>query len=354
MSQTFSADFLQQQGTTGALTLTTPGAQHFARLASTCIQTEYPNKLSHVMNDSTEVLSPKALHPAFYGCFDWHSSVHGHWMLVHLLAHYPNMQDASTIRQKLDENLSAENIQQEVAYLHQSGRSSFERMYGWSWLMKLALELEQWDDPMAKKWSANLKPLVDVMIERYLNFLPKQTYAIRTGEHPNTAFGLSFAWDYAEQTGHTELQNVIRQRAKDYFLEDANCPASWEPGGADFLSPCLVEADLMSRVLAQDEFANWYSDFLPELPKELMVPATVTDRTDGKLVHLDGLNLSRVWCFKRILANLPAGHPANSALREAINRHLEAALPNVADGNYEGEHWLASFAVYALTQPNQR
>ena len=339
--------FLKEDGK--QLRLTQEGASHFARLALKCLQQEYPNKLSHTMHDESEVQNPKELHPAFYGCFDWHSSVHGHWMLIQLLKRFPELPEAEEIRKKLGENLSVDNIAQEVAYLNQPGRKSFERMYGWSWLLKLSLALHTWEDAQGKLWRKNLQPLADAIAARYLDFLPKQTYPIRTGVHPNTAFGLSFAWDYAVRTQHVDLQTIIRESAMRYYGFDVDCPANWEPGGSDFLSPCLEEANLMRRVLKPEVFKDWFSRFLPQLPPGLREPATVTDRTDGQLVHLDGVNLSRAWCLYGIASALPEGDPRIALLRQIAETHIRLSLPNIADGNYEGEHWLASFAVYVLT-----
>ena len=328
-------------------------ASHFASLARNCIQKQYPNKLDHVMNDATEVLSPQELHPAFYGCYDWHSAVHGHWMLVRLLKLFPEMAEANEIRMAINENLSSDNIQAEVAYLHQPSRKSFERMYGWAWLLKLAEELHGWDDPDGTRWSKNLAPLADAIVARYLDFLPRQTYPIRTGVHPNTAFGLAFGLDYARKVGRSELENLIIERSLIYYAKDVNCPAEWEPGGEDFFSPCLLEADLMRRVLERDKFVAWFQRFLPDLaggePRTLLEPATVADRTDPKIVHLDGLNLTRAWCMKGIASALPKDDPAQKILIASAARHAEDALANVASGDYVGEHWLASFAVYLLS-----
>ena len=332
----------------GKLSLTAAGAAFLSDLALHCIHKEYPNKLSHVMNDETEVKGPKELHPAFYGCFDWHSSVHGHWMLVRLLKQFPNMENAGEIRRKIGENLTKENINQEVAYLRQPGRKSFERMYGWAWLLQLALELETWNDNDGKVWATNLKPLADEIAARYIEFLPRQTYPIRTGVHPNTAFGLSFAWDYAVEMNHEELKNTISTTAKKYYQNDQNCPASWEPGGSDFLSPCLEEADLMRRVLSKDEFQAWFKAFLPELPESLRNMAIVADRSDGQIVHLDGVNLSRGWCMKGIASALNEDNPMKELMEKTANKHISGTVPNIASGDYAGEHWLASFAVYAL------
>ncbi len=335
------------------LKLTPENATGLAQLAVNCIHREYPNKLSHVMNDETEVLSPAALHPAFYGCFDWHSSVHGHWMLVRLLKMFPDLPDGDKIRVALSKNLSRENIVKETEYLHQPSRKSFERTYGWAWLLKLAEELHTWDDPDGKKWSANLLPLTEAIVARYMDFLPRQNYPIRTGVHPNTAFGIAFALDYARAAGHSKLVDLLIERSKTYYLNDRDYPAAWEPGGEDFFSPGLLEADLMRRVLAPDDFASWFAGFIPGLEKgqihSILQPAVVSDRTDPKIVHLDGLNLSRAWCMAGIVYSLPAMDPARKVLLESAARHAEDALAHVTSGGYEGEHWLASFAVYLLT-----
>jgi len=343
------------QPSTTELSLTQAQASHFAQLALKCVRKEYPNKLDHTMNDGGEVRSPKDLHPAFYGCFDWHSTVHGHWMLVHLLKTFPNLPEGKQIREALNANLTEKNIAGEVAYLKQANRASFERTYGWAWLLKLTEELRGWNDEDGRKWSRNLQPLADGFVEKYLAFLPKQNYPIRTGVHPNTAFGLAFALDYARAAGDKKLDALIVERSRTYFGGDVNYPAAWEPGGEDFFSPALIEADLMRRVMAQREFAVWFHHFLPGIarnqPKQLLQPAVVTDRTDPKLVHLDGLNLSRAWCMRSIAAALPKTDSARNVLTKSANAHAQAALPFIASGNYEGEHWLASFAVYLLTTP---
>ena len=238
------------------LSLTQTEASHFAALAMKCIQKEYPNKLDHVNNDAADVRSPRAMHGTFYGCFDWHSSVHGHWMLVRLLRLFPALPEAREIRGALDANLAAENIANEVAYLKQSNRASFERTYGWAWLLKLAEELHDWNDQDGRRWSQNLQPLADGFAEKYLSFLPKQNYPIRTGVHPNTAFGLAFALDYARAVGNKKLETLIVERSRTYYAHDTNYPASWEPGGEDFFSPALMEADLMRRVMSKPEFAR--------------------------------------------------------------------------------------------------
>jgi hypothetical protein len=345
-----------QPGKPDQLSLTQDQASHFAQLALKCVQKEYPNKPDHVINDPDDVRTPRAMHGAFYGCFDWHSSVHGHWMLVHLLRLFPAMPEARAIRAALDANLSVENIRGENAYLLQQNRASFERTYGWAWLLKLAEELNGWNDEDGKRWSQNLQPLADAFAEKYLSFLPKQTYPIRTGVHPNTAFGLAFALDYARAVGNQKLATLIVERSRTYYARDRNYPAAWEPGGEDFFSPALIEADLMRRVMSKTEFAGWFHRFLPDVarggPKALIQPAIVTDRTDPKLVHLDGLNLSRAWCMRSIAVALPQNDPARRVLARSALEHAKVTLPHVASGNYEGEHWLASFAVYLLTTPS--
>ncbi|MCP5053308.1 MAG: DUF2891 domain-containing protein [bacterium] len=335
------------------LTLDNPRASKFAAMAMKCIEKEYPNKLSHVMNDAKEVLNPKTLHPTFYGCFDWHSSVHGHWMLIRLLKLFPNLPQSKEIRNALNRNITTENIKQEVAYLHQKSRKSFERTYGWAWLLKLVEELYNWNDKDGKKWLKNLAPLEEEIIKRYIEFLPKQTYAIRTGVHPNTAFGIAFALDYARTAKNKPLEELLIERSYYYYHKNTNYPANWEPGGEDFFSPSLMAASLMQRVLKPQDFAQWFHAYLPQTkegkPWSLMEPAIVTDRSDGKLVHLDGLNLSRAWCMKRIANGLPKNDKARNALLKSAHNHTTDALKNIHSGDYAGEHWLASFAVYLLT-----
>jgi hypothetical protein len=328
-------------------------ASHFAALALKCVSREFPNKPEHVINNATEVQSPKVLHPAFYGCYDWHSSVHGHWMLVRLLKSFPNLPESAQIRTALSANLTAENIAAEVAYLKQPNRQSFERTYGWAWALKLAEELHAWNDADGKRWSENLKPLAEVLSKSYRNFLPKQTYPIRTGVHPNTAFGLAFALDYAKTTGDRELESLLNERSRSYFAKDIDYPGAWEPGGEDFFSAALMEADLMRRVMNPAEFAAWFRRFLPGVakgdPAALLQPAIVTDRSDPKLVHLDGLNLSRAWCMRSIARALPEQDAARRVLSQSADKHAAAALAHVASGDYAGEHWLASFAVFLLS-----
>jgi hypothetical protein len=322
-------------------------ADRLAQLPLKCMQKEFPNKPGETLAAAADIGSPRGLHPAFYGCFDWHSSVHGHWMLVKLLKTFPGLKDRDVIRGKLSENLSAENILAEVKYLNRVEEKSFERTYGWAWLLKLAEELHTFDDPLARELESNLRPLTDLVVQRHLEFLPKLNYPIRVGEHSNTAFGLVFAWDYARAVGNQELLQLVEKRAKDFFAGDAGCPLAWEPSGFDFLSPCLEEADIMRRVLPRQEFASWLKKFLPQLAdrKFSLVPGEVSDRKDGKLVHLDGLNFSRAWCLYG-LSSAAAGY---RHLREIADQHMRHSLADITAGSYEGEHWLASFAIYAFS-----
>jgi len=321
-------------------------AERLAALPLKCLQKEYPNKLSQTLADSSELLSPKVLHPSFYGCFDWHSSVHGHWMLVRLLKTYPRLSVSPEIRRILSEHITPEKIGKEVAYFLKPHERSYERTYGWAWLLKLAEELHTWKDPQARRLEADLQPLTDKIVELYLAFLPKLNYPIRVGEHTNTAFGLAFAWDYAKSVRQDSLRWLIEKRALDFYFKDEGCPLSWEPGGYDFFSPCLEEADLMRRVLSAEEYRPWLKKFLPSLsdPGFVLEPGRVSDRSDGKLVHLDGLNFSRARCLYGIIQTLPE----YSGLKPMAQKHIQYSLPSIIDGSYEGEHWLASFALLGL------
>lgn len=333
--------------------LTPAQASHLAALPLKGLERQYPNKISHVLAGPEDVGSPKELHPSFYGSFDWHSSVHGHWMLVRLLKLHPELAEASAIREVLERNLQADKLRREAEYLAHPQRKSFERPYGWGWLLKLAEELHTWDDPQAAKWAKNLQPLTNAVVDRYLDFFPRQTYPIRSGVHNNTALGLTFALDYARATGHKKLEELMLERAQSYYGQDRDFPAQWEPGGDHFLSPALTEADLMRRVLPPTKFREWFHRFLPGLaqgePRSLLQPAVVNDRSDPKIVHLDGLNLSRAWGMLGVASALAPEDPVRAVLEEAAEHHAKDALANVASGDYAGEHWLASFAVYMLS-----
>ena len=348
MSQTRAAD---ESGPS----LSVAQASNFARLALKGVNKEYPNKLDHIMAGSGDVQSPRTLHPAFYGCYDWHSSVHGHWMLARLLQRFPELPEAAEIRAVFADHFSAASLGAEAAYFARPESRTFERTYGWAWLLKLTQEINGWNDPDAREWAKNLKPLADAVAARYVSFFPKQLYPIRTGVHPNTAFGLALAYDYAGSVGDDALKKLVEDRARHYYGNDVDAPARWEPGGSDFFSPSLLEADLMRRVLPTEEFRAWFARFLPGTsrgePKELFTPADVLDRTDPQLVHLDGLNLNRAWTMRSLAASLPVGDPARLVLDRSSARHAAAGLAQVASGDYAGEHWLASFAVYLLTEP---
>jgi len=329
--------------------LTIEQANHLASLPIKCLQQEYPNKLGQMLIDSTEILAPKKLHPAFYGCFDWHSSVHGHWSLVYLLKRFPNLAKKEEIISKLKTNLSKENIQVEINYLSKNHEKSFERTYGWAWVLKLQLELENFNEPFAQELAQNLKPLTNLFIQRYSDFLPKLLYPIRVGTHANTAFGLSFAYDYALYSKNDAFQKVIKENSNRLFQKDQNCPFNWEPSGTDFLSPCLEEMGLMQRVLPNDDFLIWLKKFATQLfnKKFTWEVAKVSDRTDGHLVHLDGLNFSRAWNLYHLVNQYPKEF---SHLKPLADTHFNFSLPSIVDGNYEGEHWLASFALRAYEE----
>lgn len=327
-------------------TLNLEQANRLVTLPVACINTEYPNRLGQTLGGNEDLKSPKTLHPAFYGCFDWHSSVHGHWSLVSLLKQFPTITNAETIKEQLLQNISKENIDKEVAYFHGKHNGSYERTYGWAWLLKLAEEIHTWNDETARKLEKNLQPLTDLIVQKYIDFLPKLRYPIRVGEHPNTAFGLTFAWDYAHTTGNATLEELIKKRAKEFYLKDANCPLSWEPSGYDFLSPCLQEAAIMKRVLTPAAFRLWLDDFLPQLKdKKFSFPVgEVSDRKDGKLVHLDGVNFSRAWAIAAIIKNMPE----YAHLKNIAYKHINYSLPSIVGDSYEGGHWLGSFAIYSL------
>lgn len=311
-----------------------------------CLNIEYPNKLSQTLGSSEDLNPPSVLHPAFYGCFDWHSSVHGHWSLVSLLKQFPEMDKAEEAKNRLLNNMSYENILKEIEYFKGTHNKSFERTYGWAWLLKLAEELYTWDSNIARTLESNLQPLTDLIIQKYIEFLPKLNYPMRVGTHSNTAFGLSFAYDYALTVNHEALKNAITNRAKYFFLKDKKCPITWEPSGSDFLSPCLEEAALMKRLLPNPEFKIWLNDFLPQLKNKdyQLEVGVVSDRTDGHLVHLDGVNFSRAWSLNKIAEGLPEYKHLNFI----ANHHINYTLPSIVDDSYEGGHWLGSFAIYAL------
>lgn len=324
-------------------------ANTLAALPLACVQQEYPNKLGQTLGSAADLGEPAALHPAFFGCFDWHSAVHGHWSIVMLLKEFPDLEQAEPLRELLKSHLSPENMAAEVAYFQGEHEKGYERTYGWAWLLKLAEELHTWNDPLARELEANLQPLSTLISEKYIDYLPKLQYPVRVGTHTNTAFGLAFAWDYARALADQPLQEAIRERALAFYQNDAGCPLGWEPSGADFLSPCMEEVNLMRRILEKDAFLAWMDSFIPELhtPGFSWDPARVGDRSDGQLVHLDGLNFSRAWVFYGLAKQYPDqfGH-----LLPLAHTHMAYSFPNLLGDNYEGGHWLGTFALYALGQ----
>lgn len=333
-------------------------AERFARLALDCVHREYPNKIAHVLQSEQDAQPPRVLTPAFYGCYDWHSSVHGHWLLARLAHRFPDAGFAKEARTALAVSITPANIAAEVAYLRGAGRISFERPYGLAWLLALAAELRAWDDPQAREWAETLAPLEIESAQRIMAWLPKLQYPIRSGEHSQTAFAFGLIADWTQVRGDVGLARLLEERARRYYLADRDCPLRYEPSGEDFLSPCLAEADFMRRVLPENQFAAWLDGFLPELPTDgradWLAPGIVTDRTDPKLAHIDGLNLSRAWMLEGIASGLPAKDRRRAALLAASHAHAAAALPAVTGEHYEGGHWLGTFAVYLTTRAGLR
>jgi hypothetical protein len=329
-------------------------ADRFASLALACVHKEYPNHITHTLNSDSDVAPPRKLTPAFYGCYDWHSSVHGHWLLVRLVRTFPNADFVPAARAALRQSLSAENIAQEATYLRGEGRSSFERPYGLAWLLQLTAELHEWDDPESKEMAANLHPLEQAALQRLSLWLPKLSNPVRIGEHDQTAFALGLMLDYARTVGDEKFAALLTSRARQFYLSDKNCPLAYEPSGEDFLSPCLAEADAMRRVLSSADFANWFRNFLPQVSKSAsntwLQPVVSPDPSDPKLAHLDGLNLSRAWMLEGIASALPKSDKRLPAIRTAAEAHRQVGLTAVTGQHYEGGHWLGSFAVYLVTR----
>ena len=329
-------------------------AERFANLALACVHKEYPNKISHSLNSDADVAPPRKLTPAFYGCYDWHSSVHGHWLLARLVRTFPNAPFAPAAREALRQSLTAENIAQEAAYLRAEGRDSFERPYGLAWLLQLLAELKEWDDPLAGELSANVRPLEEAALVRLNDWLPKLSYPVRIGEHAQTAFSLGLMLDYARGAGDAKFAGLLAIKARQFYLADKDCPLAYEPSGEDFLSPCLGEADLMRRVLPSPEFARWLETFLPQISPAAkgtwLDPVVSPDSSDPKLAHLDGLNLSRAWMLEGVAAGLPKSDKRLPTIAAAAEKHKHAGLAAVTGEHYEGGHWLGSFAVYLVTR----
>jgi hypothetical protein len=328
-------------------------AGRFARLALDCVHREYPNKVAHLMQSDADVKPARELTPAFYGCYDWHSSVHGHWLLARLAKQFPQAPFAAAARAALARSLTAENIRAEVDYLRGPGRASFERPYGLAWLLQLAKELRTWDDPQAREWSRALGPLEAESAQRFVAWLPKLHYPIRVGEHSQTAFAFALLSDWSVASGDVGIALLLEDRARAYYLQDRDCRLDFEPSGEDFLSPCLGEADFMRRILPPPRYAKWLSAFLPRIPTngraDWLPPGVVTDRSDPKLAHIDGLNLSRTWMLEGVAAGLPSGDPRVGSLHAAAAVHREKGVRAVTGEHYEGGHWLGTFAVYLVS-----
>jgi hypothetical protein len=332
----------------------TKAAQRFADLALACVHKEYPNHISHTLSSDADVAPPRRLTPAFYGCYDWHSSVHGHWLLARLIRTFPNAPFVQAAREALRQSLTAENIAQEAAYLRGEGRSSFERPYGLAWFLQLVAELREWDDPQAKEMAANLRPLETVVLERLNNWLPKLSHPVRIGEHDQTAFALGMMLDYGHGKSDRKFFELVVSKARQFYLNDKDCPLAYEPSGEDFLSPCLGEADLMRRVLPVQEFGRWLRTFMPQISTSVaakwLQPVVSPDPSDPKLAHLDGLNLSRAWMLDGIAAGLPKNDNRLPSITVTAEAHKRAGLAAVTGEHYEGGHWLGSFAVYLVTK----
>lgn len=321
-------------------------AQKIFELPVHCIENEFPNKLGQVLSGVGDLKSPKELRPIFYGCFDWHSSVHGYWSVVKLMKDFPELDQSGSARAMLNRNITEANIAVEKSFFEEYNNRDFERTYGWAWFLQLQSELYTWQDEDARRWYQTLKPLEDLLVEKYIQYLPKLFYPIRTGQHDNSAFGLSLAFDYAKITGNKNFEQIIIDHSKRLYLKDVDCNLSYEPSGNDFLSPCLEEALLMSKVLEGNQYKQWLKLFLPSLfdshfPLE---PGRVSDRTDGKLVHLDGLNFSRATCLYGMVKKLPE----LKHLKNIADEHLIYSIHNITNDDYMGSHWLGSFALYAL------
>lgn len=327
----------------------------FARLALNCIHRPYPNKISHVMNSDADLATPRQMTPAFYGCFDWHSAVHGHWLLARILKTEPDIALNTQIREALAQSFTPENMAQELTYYSAPDRAGFERPYGIAWYLQLVAELEESEDPQMQEWRENLRPLEDKIVERVTAWLPRLAYANRIGTHNQTAFAFGLMIDYARTVGNSELENLIVATSLKFHRDDTDCPISYEPSGEDFLSPCLMQADLMRRVLPKSQFPAWLGAFLPGIPldgneNDWLEPGIVLDPEDGKLVHLDGVNLSRAWALEGIASALPADDPRRGALLASAEKHKSLGIAAVSDAHYSGSHWLASFAIYLITK----
>ena len=344
----FFLALLLTSGSVLAQNLEVASVERFAKLALDCAQKEYPNKIAHVLNSDADVKAPRELTPSFYGCYDWHSSVHGHWLLARLARLFPDAPFTAEARRVLRENLSKENIARETEYLRGAGRSSFERPYGLAWLLQLGGELREWDDPLGRELATNLEPLERASVERLSVWLPKLTTPVRSGEHSQSAFALGLMLDWARAAKDDAFERLVAGKIRQFYANDRNCPINYEPSGEDFLSPCIAEADAVRRVMAREEYGAWLRRFLPDLGS--VKPAVVSDPSDPKLAHLDGLNLSRAWMLEGIASALPAKDTRRAQVESLAHAHATRGLAAVTGEHYEGGHWLGSFATYLTTR----
>lgn len=328
------------------LTLNHQQAQKILDLPMHCIQVEYPNKLGNVLGSAADLKTPFELRPIFYGCYDWHSSVHGFWSIVKLLKDFPDLDQNQIVFKTLEKMITAENVAVEKTFFEDQNNRNFERTYGWAWLLQLQMELDTWENPKAKQLADNLRPLSDLIVTKYKTYLPKLVYPVRSGTHDNTAFGLSLAIDYARSVKDVEFEKIIIQNANRLYGKDVKCAIEFEPGGSDFLSPCLEEALIMSKISNEKEYAKWLKNFLPQVFKKNFVlkPGIVSDRTDGQLVHLDGVNFSRATALYQITHKVKSLNHLN----QIADDHLRYSLGNITNDDYMGSHWLGTFALYAL------
>ena len=319
-------------------------AARLARIALGHVTREQPNVIAHV--------PPRSVHPIFFGSFDWHSCVHSYWLLATLYRLFPKLPQHGEIAALFNDALTPQNVKGELGYLEPATARGFERPYGWAWFLMLQAELARHDSREAQAWTSTLKPLAELFARRFREHLPKATYPVRSGVHSNSAFALTLACEYATASDKP-LSALIRRTARAWYASDRDCQA-WEPSGEDFLSPALTEAECMRRILTMREFRRWLDGFLPRLskgePATLFEPVTVSDRSDARIVHLDGLNLSRAWCWRNLASSLPAGDPVRKIALAAAGDHIAVTMPHVS-GDYMGEHWLASFALLALLAP---
>lgn len=334
--------------------LTPELASRLVRLSLSCVDRPWPNKPGHILDGESTLRPPIELTPAFFGCFDWHSAVHGHWSMVRVLSRFPQLAETPQIRAKLDAHLTPERLAKEAAFFAESRNRTFERPYGIAWLLRLSAELHNLAGPDARRWEAAVTPLAQLLAERLGHYLARLSVPVRAGTHDNTAYALTHAIDYARATKNEAFHILLIARAKDFYLADRACPVAYEPSGEDFISPCLVEADLMHRVLSPSEFSRWLAQFLPRSKSpefaRLQAPPEVRDRHDPRIGHLIGLSFQRAAALHGISRSLPTGDAEAAALMQIANRHAHDGLRQMMDSGYGGEHWLASFALYLLTE----